>query len=64
MLTGGQQQEMQLGCTLLGEPLMNLRCATALFGAGFAALAGFVPAAALQTVRAGVGPADRHGILC
>lgn len=61
MLTGSEGKEMQLDCTLLGEPLMNLRCAMALFGAGLAALAGFVPAAALQTVRVG---AARHAILC
>ena len=43
--------------TLLGEPLMNLRCATALLGAGCAALAAFVPPVALQTVKAGMNTA-------
>lgn len=41
---------MQAQCccnTLLGEPLLNLRCATALGDAGFAAVA------VLQTVNAG-----------
>lgn len=38
---------------------MNLRCAIALLGAGCAALAGFVPPAALQTVKAGMDTACR-----
>lgn len=49
--------------TLLGEPLMNLRCATALLGAGGAALAGFVAPAALQTIKAGLDTAGR-AVLC
>ena len=52
-----------LNRTLLGEPLMNLRCATALLGAGWAALAVFVAPAALQTVKAGLDTAGR-AVLC
>ena len=49
--------------TLLGEPLLNLRCATALGGACFTALAGFAPAA-LQTVRDGKNTAGRAASRC
>ena len=42
---------------------MNLRCATALLGAGWAALAVFVAPAALQTVKAGLDTAGR-AVLC
>lgn len=46
-------------CTLLGEPLLNLRCATALGGARLGVCADFAPAAALQTVKAGMDTACR-----
>lgn len=67
MLTASRTEGfIVLVCTLLGEPLINLRCATALLGATAflgAALACFVPPAALPTVTAGMDTAGR-AILC